>query len=84
MRLNVTRSMWASLVFGAIAFGPARLLAFQPAAEGMERHAGGEANLVLPDLGSVTFLGVDGHTLLMFGLIVCALGLPSAWSSTRS
>jgi K(+)-stimulated pyrophosphate-energized sodium pump len=30
---------------------------------------------VLPDLGSVTFLGVDGHTLLMFGLIVCALGL---------
>jgi K(+)-stimulated pyrophosphate-energized sodium pump len=75
MRLNVTRSMWASLVFGAIALGPARLLAFQPAAEGMERHAGGEANLVLPDLGSVTFLGVDGHTLLMFGLIVCALGL---------
>ncbi len=75
MRLNVTRSMWASLVFGAIALGPARLLAFQPAAEGMERHAGGEANLVLPDLGSVTFLGIDGHTLLMFGLIVCALGL---------
>ncbi len=75
MRLNVTRSMWASLVFGAIALGPARLLAFQPAAEGMERHAGGEANLVLPDLGSVTFLGIDGHTLLMVGLIVCALGL---------
>jgi K(+)-stimulated pyrophosphate-energized sodium pump len=67
--------MWASLVFGAIALGPARLLAFQPAAEGMERHAGGEANLVLPDLGSVTFLGINGHTLLMFGLIVCALGL---------
>jgi K(+)-stimulated pyrophosphate-energized sodium pump len=67
--------MWASLVFGAIALGPARLLAFQPAAEGVERHAGGEANLVLPDLGSVTFLGIDGHTLLMFGLIVCAMGL---------
>jgi K(+)-stimulated pyrophosphate-energized sodium pump len=75
MRLNVTRGTWASLVFGAIALGPARLLAFQPAAEGMERHAGGEANLVLPDLGSVTFLGINGHTLLMFGLIVCALGL---------
>ena len=40
MRLNVTRGMWASLVFGAIALGPARLLAFQPAAEGVERHAG--------------------------------------------
>jgi K(+)-stimulated pyrophosphate-energized sodium pump len=75
MRLTVTRSMWAALVFGALALGPARLLAYQPAAEGMERHAGGEANLVLPDLGSVTFLGIDGHTLLMFGLIVCALGL---------
>ena len=23
----------------------------------------------------MTFLGVNGHTLLMFGLIVCALGL---------
>ena len=36
---------------------------------------GGEANLVLPDLGSVEFLGVDGRTLLMLGIIVCVLGL---------
>jgi len=36
---------------------------------------GGEANLLLPDLSSVKFLGVDGHTLLLFGLLVCALGL---------
>jgi K(+)-stimulated pyrophosphate-energized sodium pump len=36
---------------------------------------GGEANLLLPDLSSVKFLGVDGHTLLLAGLIVCALGL---------
>jgi K(+)-stimulated pyrophosphate-energized sodium pump len=40
-----------------------------------ERHAGGEANLVIPDLSSVQFLGVDGHTLLLSGLVVCALGL---------
>ncbi|WP_243337793.1 sodium-translocating pyrophosphatase [Anaeromyxobacter soli] len=39
-------------------------------------HGGGEANLVLPDLGSETFLGgVTGHSLLLVGLLVCALGL---------
>ena len=38
--------------------------------------AGGEASLVLPNLGQVTFLGgVSGRTLLMGGLVVCALGL---------
>ena len=37
---------------------------------------GGEANLVLPDLGQVTFLGgIDGHTLLLSGLVVSAMGL---------
>jgi len=41
------------------------------------RHAGGEANLVLPDLSShdITFLGLTGHTLLLGGLLVCVLGL---------
>jgi K(+)-stimulated pyrophosphate-energized sodium pump len=38
--------------------------------------AGGEANLVLPDLAQATFLGgTNGRTLLMWGLLVCALGL---------
>ena len=37
-------------------------------------RAGGEANLILPDLSQVTFQGIDGHTLLLVGLIVCALG----------
>jgi K(+)-stimulated pyrophosphate-energized sodium pump len=36
---------------------------------------GGEANLVLPDLNAASFLGVGGHTLLLGGLVVCALGL---------
>ncbi|MDQ3649263.1 MAG: sodium-translocating pyrophosphatase [Acidobacteriota bacterium] len=36
---------------------------------------GGEANLILPDLSQVTFLGLDGRTLLMLGLVVCVLGL---------
>ena len=38
-------------------------------------HTGGEANLRLPDLGSVSFLGLPGNALLGLGLIVCALGL---------
>jgi K(+)-stimulated pyrophosphate-energized sodium pump len=38
-------------------------------------HPGGEANLVLPDLGQVDFQGVNGRTLLMAGLGVCMLGL---------
>jgi K(+)-stimulated pyrophosphate-energized sodium pump len=36
---------------------------------------GGEASLVLPDLGQVEFLGVNARTLLMSGLGVCLLGL---------
>jgi len=40
------------------------------------QHAGGEASLVLPDLSQATFLGgIGGRALLMWGLIVCALGL---------
>ena len=38
-------------------------------------HTGGEANLRLPDLGSVSFLGLPGNVLLGLGLVVCALGL---------
>jgi K(+)-stimulated pyrophosphate-energized sodium pump len=37
--------------------------------------AGGEANLVLPDLSTVEFHGINGSTLLMGGLAVAALGL---------
>ena len=39
------------------------------------QRPGGEANLLIPDLRSVEFFGMPGHTLLMFGLIVCAAGL---------
>ena len=42
---------------------------------GAGAHGGGEASLVLPDLSSERFLGVSGHALLTFGLVVCAAGL---------
>ena len=47
-----------------------------PAPAFAQSAAGGEANLVLPDLAQATFLGgTNGRTLLMWGLLVCALGL---------
>ena len=36
-----------------------------------EEAAGGEAALKLPDLSQVTFLGIDGHKLLLFGIVIC-------------
>src|SRR5262249_21821493 len=36
---------------------------------------GGEANLKLPDLSKVNFLGINGHNLLLVGIVVSALGL---------
>jgi K(+)-stimulated pyrophosphate-energized sodium pump len=51
---------------------PAQAAAQAPAAE---VHRGGEANLILPDLDQVSFLGVTGHTLLLYGLLVCVAGL---------
>ncbi len=64
--------------FLAVVFAAALFLA-NPAvgwAQESSKHPGGEANLVLPDLGQATFLGgIDGRTLLEYGLIIVALGL---------
>src|SRR5271165_5653638 len=38
-------------------------------------EAAGEANLQLPDLTSVNFLGLNGHSLLLIGLLFCVFGL---------
>ena len=40
-----------------------------------EPSGGGEANLILPDLSSVSFLGMNGHALLLIGLLFCVGGL---------
>src|SRR3954463_12757363 len=70
----------APVVILAALAATAGTLHAQPAqAEGQQASAssaaGGEANLVLPDLSTVTFHGVNGRTLLMSGLLVAALGL---------
>ena len=65
------RVILAVLVVSMLA---APLLA-QPAAPS-EQKGGGEANLILPDLGTATFFGgIDGRTLLMGGMVVSFLGM---------
>ncbi len=54
---------------------PPEVLDRAKSATAHEHKAGGEANLILPDLSKVKFMGTDGHTLLMSGLLVCLLGL---------
>src|SRR6187455_1045090 len=55
---------------------PAAVMAQQPEGRpGGEARRGGEANLVLPDLGTVDVGGYDGRSLLMIGLGVSALGI---------
>jgi K(+)-stimulated pyrophosphate-energized sodium pump len=52
-----------------LSFGVTGALA-QPAHE-----VGGEASLKLPDLSQVLFLGIEGHRLLMVGILFCIFGL---------
>jgi K(+)-stimulated pyrophosphate-energized sodium pump len=41
-----------------------------------QSHGGGEANLILPNLSDVIFFGgINGHNLLLAGIVVCMLGL---------
>jgi len=58
---------------------PSKALAQQPEPAGAppqaERTAGGEVNLVLPDLAQVDVGGYNGRTLLMGGMVVSALGI---------
>jgi len=64
------RSKIATAVFGMGLLLPAFAFA-QPEPAG----GGGEANLVLPDLSTVNFFGMNGHALLMIGLLFCVGGL---------
>jgi K(+)-stimulated pyrophosphate-energized sodium pump len=53
----------------------AALLANATAYAQATEEAGGEAALKLPDLSQVQFLGMDGHKLLLFGILFCIFGL---------
>src|ERR1700743_167792 len=59
----------------ALAATLSRRTAAQSFAAQAAEEAGGEASLKLPDLSSVSFLGIDGHKLLLFGILFCIFGL---------
>src|SRR5579871_5700039 len=61
--------------FATIGATGALLTLLSAASASAQENAGGEAGLKLPDLSQVKFLGVDGHTLLLFGILFCVFGL---------
>ena len=61
------------VMFSIASFAAAQSQTSQPAGHPTEART--EANLILPDLGSVSFLGISGHNLLLSGLVVCVFGL---------
>ena len=64
--------LYALFAFLPFLLAPGSLLAQAPPSQ-----AGGEANLVLPDLSQATFFGgaINGRTLLLYSLIAVAFGL---------
>ncbi|MGH9937271.1 MAG: sodium/proton-translocating pyrophosphatase, partial [Blastocatellia bacterium] len=71
---RVVTTIAAGLALVAINAAPA--LARQPHGEGAAHKPGGEANLILPDLSQVSFMGgTNGRSLLLIGLLVSFLGM---------
>jgi K(+)-stimulated pyrophosphate-energized sodium pump len=68
--LNPLRSRFA-IVGAASAF----FTLLNAATAAAQENASGEAALKLPDLSQVSFLGIDGHKLLLIGILFCIFGL---------
>src|SRR5213593_471691 len=70
--LTIVSTLLLTLTVSAAAAAP-EALAAAPAGAG--QHAGGEADLIVPDLGQVAVGGMNGRILLLLGQVVCVLGL---------
>jgi K(+)-stimulated pyrophosphate-energized sodium pump len=57
------------LLVGLFASAPGAALA------ATEHKGGGEASLILPDLGSVQVMGMSGRSLLLLGMLVAVAGM---------
>jgi K(+)-stimulated pyrophosphate-energized sodium pump len=73
MRVAIRLFALGLMAVALLAIAPAPALAQEGVAAA--HHAGGEASLVLPDVGQEQFLGMSGRALLSGGLLVCLLGL---------
>src|SRR5271165_4403296 len=82
IRLRRNDSMHTRLA-SSVCKGPAKfvtailtlVLLHTSAAFAQPSEAGGEASLQVPDLSTVSFLGMNGHAILMIGLVFCVFGL---------
>ena len=72
-RARICRPLARRLLKVGAAFAALPLSAASSWAQAPE--ASGEASLKLPDLSQVTFFGIDGHKLLLFGILFCVFGL---------
>src|SRR3981081_3609289 len=73
--LTSARSLACQIAkFGAIAATISLFTGARSFAQAVQ-EAAGEASLKLPDLSQVQFLGIDGHKLLLFGILFCVFGL---------
>ncbi len=59
----------------AVLFAPAPAIAADAPPGASHQHAGGEANLVLPRVGTEKFMGIPGDTLLYGGIVISILGM---------
>jgi K(+)-stimulated pyrophosphate-energized sodium pump len=66
-RLGIAKALTAGLFLTLL--GASQAFAKPP------QEAAGEANLRLPDFSQVKFLGLNGHNLLMIGILFCIFGL---------
>ena len=70
----------ASAAFLRASAAASAFLMFAAAAHAQAPEGGGgEASLKVPDLSQGQFLGVNGHSLLLWGLLFCVFGLFFGW-----
>jgi K(+)-stimulated pyrophosphate-energized sodium pump len=69
------RSAWSLGCRYAKWSAAAAFLTLVTGAAASAEEAGGEAALKVPDLSQINFLGIDGHKLLLFGIVFCVFGL---------
>ncbi len=65
----------AALLRGSAAASALLMFAAAAHAQSAPEGAGGEASLKVPDLARAQFLGVNGHSLLLWGILFCVFGL---------
>jgi len=76
MRTLTARFLSASRALAKASAALATLLFLTTAcAVAQPAEAGGEAALKVPDLSTVSFLGINGHNLLVIGIAFCVFGL---------